>query len=508
LTNPVKINRIMLAAPKSGSGKTLITCGLLSLLDRDKGDVISFKCGPDYIDPMFHKKVLGIYGGNLDTCFCTPSRTREILAACGHEVAVVEGVMGLYDGIGGLSLQGSSYDVARATDTPIVLIMDAKGAGRTLISTIKGILADDTEHLIKGLILNKVSSSFYERLKSAAMEELAAAGYDVKLLGFVPELKDVAIDSRHLGLLMPEEIRNIREKIDMIGECIRENCDLEALWQIMTEAPQLNLEGGLSGFGGQNGPRGRGYRATQSGPITPSPGTILPPEPPGTILPPEPPESTESTRPTLAVAMDEAFCFYYRENLELFKRLGAELKFFSPMRDNALPEGTRGIYIGGGYPELHLKELSENRAMREAIRSAVESGMPLFAECGGFMYLHDTIKDEAGRDYEMVGAVHGSCDKKEHLVRFGYVELCPAKGTSKAAGSLAQKLQGMKGHEFHYYDSTDNGADCMVHKIGADKNWMGLHANETQVMGFPHLYLESDPEFAEEFVRLMRDGRG
>ncbi len=468
----------MIAAPSSGSGKTLITCGLLNLLKEEKRDVTSFKCGPDYIDPMFHRKVLGIYGGNLDTYFCPREKVRDILFGCGHEIAVIEGVMGIYDGIGGLSIEGSCYDIARATDTPIVLVVDGRGAGRSLFSVIKGILSDDREHLIKGLILNRVSENFYRRLKALLEKELKEEGYDVRLLGAISTLKNLSIDSRHLGLLRPDEVEGLREKIHELSEALSRHLDIEALLGIMEEAndavpDKTHIEESES----------------QAKDRTPDKGSQL------------------NRTVNLAVAMDDAFCFYYKENLELFEKLGVSIKFFSPLKDRKLPENNQGIYIGGGYPELHLKELSDNITMKNSIKAAIDSGLPSIAECGGFMYLHELIFDEEGRSFEMVGAVTGSCRKMDHLVRFGYVELFSDVSEGAPDSSFSGALSGIRGHEFHYYDSTDNGACMLVKKGGDEKTWRAMHVDGKRVFGFPHLYLESKPFFAEKFVEAMRNVR-
>ena len=188
-----RINRIMIAAPASGSGKTLVTCGLLQLLRQRGADVTAFKCGPDYIDPMFHDRVLGVGGGNLDTFFCSAERTAEILACCGHSHAVLEGVMGVYDGLGGLELKASSYDVALATRTPILLVVNAKGTGRTLIPQLCGILKADPEHLIKGILLNRVSEGFYRRLSAAVNESLSEEGYAARVVGYLSDLKEAKL---------------------------------------------------------------------------------------------------------------------------------------------------------------------------------------------------------------------------------------------------------------------------------------------------------------------------
>ena len=476
------LNRILFAAPRSGSGKTMLTCGFLNLLKQKSMDVTSYKCGPDYIDPMFHKKVLGIYGGNLDTFFCSHEKVAGILGNCDHEYAVIEGVMGLYDGIGGLSVSGSGYDIATATKTPIILIIDAYGTGRTIISQIKGILADDSEKLIKGIILNKTSEGFFKRLKTAINDELKAGGYEARVLGFLPKLQGVNFDSRHLGLLRPEEIADIQGKIDIISRAIEDNCEVDGILEVMRSAEPL--------------------KCFQNGSV-----------------------HTVTADLTLAVAMDEAFCFYYKENLELLQRLGVKIQPFSPIHDKKLPDDVDGLYIGGGYPELYLKELSDNEAMRSSIKEAIEGGLPSLAECGGFMYLNKSINDEAGVAYEMVGVVDGDCVKKERLVRFGYVQILPGETTGKVRLGLSPEkavcndveitdqvvlkdaLDGMKAHEFHYYDSTDNGTDMLAFKAGDDKTWEAMHVGENHVWGFPHLYYESNPLFAEKFVEVMRDGR-
>ena len=454
------VRRLLIAAPKSGSGKTLITCGLLQLLLQKGLDVTSFKCGPDYIDPMFHDRVLGVGGGNLDTFFSGREGTVRLLSDCGHSHAVLEGVMGIYDGLGGLQLTASCYEVAEATGTPILLVADGRGVGRTLISEILGILKDDTEHLIRGILLNRVSEGFYDRLRRALEEELRKQGYDIAVVGFLPTLKDVKLESRHLGLLRPEEIPGIREMLETVAGALERCADIPTILRIMESAEAL-------------------------------------PEREKTASDPE--QIGQGLR--LAVARDEAFCFYYRENLRCLERLGVEIVSFSPLHDAALPEGIHGIYLGGGYPELYLRELSGNTSMREEIGERIRAGLPSIAECGGFMYLHQSISDEEGEPHPMVGVIPGSCRKTGRLQRFGYVELHTVK-----QGRLSEALEGMRGHEFHYYESTDCGADMLAVKAGDEREWHAMHAEGAHVWGFPHLFFDSCPGFAEHFTEVMRDG--
>ena len=458
----------MFAAPKSGSGKTMITCGFLNLLQRKKLDVTSYKCGPDYIDPMFHRSVLGIYGGNLDTFFCPDGAVKDVLLRCDKEYAVVEGVMGIYDGLGGLDIETSSYDVAARTDTPVVLIVDARGAGRTILSLIKGVLADDTAGLIKGIVLNRTSGRFYERLAPFLNEGLKKAGCDTRVCGYLPVMKDAVFESRHLGLVMPDEIADIHKKIDAISDMLEKTVDIAAILDIMEGATDigLNEEESMDSTGAQkhHASDSTGTQAYRAG----SPVKI-------------------------AVAMDEAFCFYYKENLLLLEESGAELVFFSPLHDKKLSENIAGIYIGGGYPELYLKELSENITMLESVRDAIAGGMLSLAECGGFMYLHDAIEDKEGREYKMAGVLHGKCAWTDELKHFGYVSI-----------SSDDILNGMRGHEFHRYMSSDEGSDVLVKKAGGVCEYRSMHVSWDHIWGFPHLYYRSNPGFIKAFLDRVK----
>jgi len=462
-TNTKKLPRILIAATKSGSGKTMFTCGLLQLLKNRGLDPAAFKCGPDYIDPMFHRSVMGLSSGNLDTFFCSHEQVRSILASCEKESAVIEGVMGIYDGLGGICTEASCYDVAAAADTPVLLVADAYGSGRTVISMLKGILEDDKKHLIKGIVLNRVSSAFYSRIAPQAEDELHKAGFDVRLLGFLPKLKSISITGRRLGLMLPEEIDGLQQQFNDLAAAISEYCDIDGILSVMLSAPEL------------------------------------------TALPSRRPKQTgEKLR--LAVAHDEAFCFFYRENLQLFESFGIELVPFSPVHDRLLPDNIHGLLLGGGYPELLLDELERNTSMRESIRLAINNGLPSLAECGGFMYLHEFITDATGNARSMVGVIPGTCTDSGHLTRFGYVTL-NTKQTAGKINDLAKALDRMKGHEFHYFDSSNNGCDIMLTKPCSSMSWNGMHTGSDHIWGFPHLYYASNPEFVRIFSEVMRNGR-
>ena len=451
----MKLDRVMIAAPKSGSGKTTITCAILQTLKDMGKQVVSYKCGPDYIDPMFHQRVIGIPSKNLDTFFTGENDTRKLLLKnrTGEEIAVIEGVMGLYDGLGGVREEGSSYHLAKVTKTPIILVVDAKGMGRSVIPLIAGFLAYDTEHLIRGVILNRMSKSYYEIIKPLIEAEL-----QIRVLGFLAERQQLQIQSRHLGLHLPGEIKEIQRQLEVAAEELQKSVSIETIIQIAASAETIEIEK-----------------------ITETTEKIT---------------STELiTKPLIAVARDEAFCFYYEDNLLLLKEYGADIAYFSPLHDKELPEGSSGLLLGGGYPELYAKELEENTAMRKEIKAAVESGMPVVAECGGFLYLHTAIRDRDGHPYQMAGVLPAACQDTKKLVRFGYIELEEKESNFLEVGTR------IKGHEFHYFDSEKNGEDCIAIKPVTGRTYPCVIEKENVWMGFPHLYYPSNPSFADHFVK-------
>ena len=452
----MKLHRVMIAAAKSGSGKTTVTCALLQLLKNMGQKVVSYKCGPDYIDPMFHQKAIDIPSKNLDTFFTGEEETRKLfLMDRGEEdFAVLEGVMGLFDGLGGIREEGSSYHLAKVTKTPILLVVDAKGMGRSVIPLIAGFLNYDKEHLIKGVILNRMSKSYYEILKPLIEEELG-----ITVVGYFPEQKQFRIESRHLGLMLPQELIDVKKKLQEASEELQKTVSLEHILKIAGEASELEACGLIS---------------LES-------------------------KNSVSECPIIAVARDEAFCFYYEDNLRLLQEYGAKLKFFSPIHDEGLPEGSCGILLGGGYPELHGAELSSNRKMLSSIKEAMESGIPVVAECGGFMYLHNKIIDKENQSYPMVGAINAECHYTGKLVRFGYIELQEKDANFLPEGEM------IRGHEFHYFDSQQNGENCVATKPLTGRNYPCVISKENCWMGFPHLYYPSNPAFAERFVEKAKN---
>lgn len=472
----MKLNRVMIAAPKSGSGKTTITCALLQSLKEKGKSVVSYKCGPDYIDPMFHQKVIDIPSKNLDTFFTEGEETKRLLLKnrTEKEFAVLEGVMGLYDGLGGIREEGSTYHLAKVTKTPILLVVDAKGMGRSVISLIAGFLAYDKEGLIKGVLLNRMSMSYYETIKPLIEKEL-----HIQVVGYFPEYKQFHMESRHLGLMMPDELENIKEQLQMVSKELQKTVSIDRIVQIAEEAEELQLNKAES-----CSKKMRNNDETANN---------IEPQKSHSIY------QKREEQPVIAVAKDEAFCFYYEDNLLMLQEFGASIEYFSPLHDVKLPSGCAGLLIGGGYPELYAKELSKNKDMLIDIKNTIEAGMPVVAECGGFMYLHSTIRDKEDTSYRMVGVIPDECHYAGKLVRFGYIELEEKKPSFLPEGER------IRGHEFHYFDSEDNGNACLAMKPVTGKSYPCVIAGEHYWMGFPHLYYPSNPSFARNFVEKARE---
>ncbi len=448
--------RIMLAAPASGSGKTLITCGILQALKNRSFKPASFKCGPDYIDPMFHTKVLGIPSKNLDTFFTDKETTAYLFGreAKSADFSVIEGVMGFYDGLAGTSLFASAYDVAKTIKAPVVLIVDTKGMSLSVNALIQGFLQYRPDSQIAGVILNWMSAGLFPRMKEQIEAELT-----VKVLGYVPVVPEGVLQSRHLGLVTPDEVENLQERISDFAKLLEKTIDLDALLELGHHAEALSVcEPALLNF---------------------------------------------HTEVRVGVAKDQAFCFHYRDNLELLQRFGAEIVYFSPLHDETLPENLDGLIFYGGYPELYAKNLSDNLQMKDSIRQKIVQGIPYLAECGGFMYLHETMEDMEGTSYPMVGVINGHAYKTSKLGRFGYLTLESEKETV-----FGEKGTVCRGHEFHYFDSTNNGSDFTAKKPLSNRSWQCIHASDNGLAGFPHIYYYSNPMIAVNFLKACEKQKG
>ena len=482
-SSEIRIPRILIAAPGSGSGKTLLTCALLRLLGRKGIRAAAYKCGPDFIDPMFHKKVLGTPSRNLDLYLAGEEGVRRSFAAgCeGAQIAVIEGVMGYFDGTGTSGMEGSSYHLASVLQAPVLLTADVRGMSRSAAALIKGFADYGEQKMIRGAFLNRVSPAIADRI-SGWLESEAK----IPVLGSFPVDESLRIESRHLGLVEPEEIPDLLQKIDHAVDLLEQTLNLELLLEIAKGAPVLQMEKESLKESETAAESAREDAAEKSAREDAAAKRARE-------------DAAAKVSPvTIAVAEDEAFSFYYEDNLELLEELGAEIVRFSPLHDTSLPEAD-GLLIGGGYPELKAQELAANTSMVSSIRRAAEQGMPILAECGGFQYLQEKLVDSEGIEHHMCGVLKGCSRMTNKLVRFGYLEV-------SGEGSYFGSGRTIRGHEFHYSDSTNNGNACRAVKPGG-RSWDCMVVQGRITAGYPHLYYGSAPEFAEAFVRECRKFR-
>ncbi len=535
--------RILLAAGASGSGKTTLTCGLLQALKNRGLRIASFKCGPDYIDPMFHEQVLHTRSRNLDTFFTDEDTTRYLFAmnAADMDVSVMEGVMGYYDGLGGISDTASAYHLAGVTRTPVVLIVNSRGMSLSALAYIRGFITYREDSHIQGVILNQMPAALYPDMKKHIEEELG-----VRVFGYVPRMADCAIKSRHLGLVMPHEVELLEEKMQRMASVMEETLDIDGLLELAKDAELLPWEGkrmheaekpcnasAQETSAKETPAREALVQKTQSWNST-SINMHGMPEKLRAILEGPEAQKIRSAEPVIAVARDEAFCFIYENNLHLLRALGARLVEFSPLRDKAVPQEANGLLLYGGYPELFAEQLSKNESMLRDIREKIRAGMPCLAECGGFLYLHKTLEDMDGKTWPVAGVLDARAFRTEKLARFGYVELEPAEeeqevlcteqhgGIEQSSNAeqstdtkqrhgieqstdIEQSSRKLHGHEFHYFDSTDSGSSYIARKPLRKRSWKCIHKKGRLLAGFPHLYYYSDPQFAVEFCEKCVD---
>ena len=446
--------QFLLAAPRSGSGKTTMTCALLMALKRRGCAPCAFKSGPDYIDPMFHRAVLGVESRNLDLFFSAPETVRTLYAkgAAGHGAAVCEGAMGFYDGLGGVSDRASAWHLADTLGLPVLLVAEPKGQSLTLAAELNGLVNFRTPSHIAGILLNNCTARMHALLAPMLEKETG-----LPVLGFLPKLPEAVIGSRHLGLYTAAEVENLQQKLALLADAAEEHIDWPRLLALCEKEPPA--------------------------------------------LPEKAPQP--SARVRIAVAQDEAFCFAYTETLEAFRDAGAEVVFFSPLRDTALPENIGGLYLPGGYPELHARELSGNTSLLREIKQKIESGLPTAAECGGFLYLGQSLTDAEGQSWPMAGVLPGEAKDAGRLVRFGYAAL-----RADSDSLLFRAGESFPIHEFHHWDSTANGVALAAKKPVGGAEWRCGFVNEHFYAGFPHLYWAGTPlpqRFAAAAENYRRD---
>lgn len=444
------MNRILIAGTHSGVGKTMLTAGLIYALRRRGQQVVPFKVGPDYIDPGFHAAAAGVPAGNLDSWMMPPDQVLEILhrRVPAGAIAVIEGVMGLYDGRKGQGEIGSSAHVAKITKTPVVLVASGAKMSRSAAALVSGYLNFDRLVAFAGIIFNHLSGeSHFNILKEAVNSHLS-----VPVLGYLAKDERVAVPERHLGLLPAAENEDLQELLGLLADLVEKNIDVAAVLAA----------------------------AFAAGPL---------PEPTRKVFPARP----EHPCCRIAIACDEAFSFYYSENLELLRSFGAELVPFSPLHDNKLPQNVHGLMLGGGFPEIFAETLAQNEVIRHAVKAAVMSGMPAYAECGGYMYLARELVDLTGQAWPMVGVFPGCSLMNQKRRALGYVEV-----GGLAGNFLLPEKETCRGHEFHWSEMKQISATPMYRKL--PQGGTGGEGFANCLASYFHLHFLSNPGMARRFV--------
>jgi cobyrinic acid a,c-diamide synthase len=449
--------RIVIAAPASGSGKSTVAMGLMAALSGHH-IVQGFKVGPDYIDPGYHTAASGRVSRNLDTWMVPPWRVKALFAhaASDADLAIIEGVMGLFDGYEAQSESGSTAELAKLLAAPVILVLDVGKMARSAAAMAQGYRNFDPQLDVAGVICNNVGSEHHALWVTEAIE---AVGLPV--LGCIPRSEGLKIPERHLGLQTAiERSAELKEFLECAGKLMARHIDLEQLWNIACRAPALEVDD----------------------------------------LPSIP---NVPCQVRLAVAYDEAFCFYYEDNFDLLRAAGAEIIFFSPLRDAALPARISGLYLGGGYPELYAAQLAANEPMRSAVRAAIEAGLPTYAECGGLMYLTQGITDFAGETYTMAGVLPGRAQMRRQLA-MGYRVVRARRDLL-----LLRRGEQVRGHEFHYSDWVGHTANC-AYEI-ASRQGEGTYregfARGNLLASYVHLHFAADPKLAINFVNACAGSR-
>ncbi len=449
-----KTPRILIAGTHSGAGKTSVTLALLSAMTRKGMKVQGFKVGPDYIDPSYHTAVTGRPCRNLDSWMLSQDANRWIFsnAMAGADVGVVEGVMGLFDGLGGQSETASTAEMAKILKIPVVLVLDAHGLSRSAAALVQGYKGFDPSVRVVGAILNRVSGEKHAKLIKEAVENYAR----IPVLGYLPKDESIRIAERHLGLVTAQEHGGLKDVADRLGEQASRFFDLERI---------LRMAGGVPAL-------------------------------PASAMAVDLPENTGSVR--IAVAMDKAFSFYYRDNLDILEKMGAEIVPFSPLDDGGLPDAS-AVYWGGGFPEVYSDELESNRAMIKSVREKITQGLPAYAECGGLMYLSEAIIDREGKEHAMSGVIPNRVEMTDRLQDFGYSE-----ATLRQETVLAGVGEQIRGHEFHYsrwqMDVTDARAAYSISKPRTGKTRLEGYAAGSLLASYLHIHFLANPGWARNFL--------
>ena len=485
---------IIISSNCSGGGKTTFTLGLMKALKNRNLDVQGYKVGPDYIDPAFHKEVTKKASRSLDTFLMGEEGVKKSYFKGNGEVGIIEGVMGLYDGIGA-SEKASTYDVSRLLgNMPIILVLSPKGQSASLCAEINGFKNYRNANVV-GVVLNSISEKYYNLLRYAIEENC-----DTKVFGYIPKEEQISLSSRHLGLVQSMEILNLEEKLDICGKLIEEYVDLDGIINEMQEF-QMNSETGLSSEINLSGAINLSSEYKMKNEINLSSEYQ--------IIDRKTNHENEKNKLKsdknkfenkdlrIGIALDKAFSFYYKDNIELLEQLG-EIIYFSPINDEVLPDNLDFLYIGGGYPEVFKVELENNYSMRNSIKEALNNGLRCYAECGGLMYLTTSI-DGA----EMVDFFHGESIMTNKLQRFGY---CKVKINKKCFEFEIDEEFEINAHEFH--KSQVNLNEKNVYEVektqynGEIIKWQCGYFKKNTLAGYAHINFLGNMELLEALIDL------
>ncbi|CAK8721324.1 Cobyrinate a,c-diamide synthase [Candidatus Electrothrix laxa] len=461
-------NALIIAGTHSGCGKTTVTLGVMAALKQRGMNVQPFKCGPDFIDPSLHLLMTDQVSRNLDVRMCGADYVQDIFHThaplagdpSNEGISIIEGVMGLFDGG-----QGSAATLARFLDIPVLLVVDVRSAAESVAAVVKGFEELDPQIKVAGVIFNRVGSERHMQMISDAVRKHCRA----QIIGALPRDNTVSLPSRHLGLHMGTEVELNRQRLIKLME---KHLDLDLLLEI-AQQPEPD--------------------AIQPKTAEPTPSS----SPASSSSLGLGPTSSATTKVRLGVARDEAFCFYYQDNLDMLKKVGAELVIFSPLHDAGLPDSLDGLYLGGGYPELHAETLAANASIRAEIQDFSRSGKPVYAECGGFMYLTKAIVTAEEKQYSMVGVYPVVSRMQQGLRRLGYRQVEMQNTT--ILGSAGNHCYG---HEFHY-SAIDKMPEEIKRGYMLDDGRAEGYLIDNTLAGYVHLHWGKTPEAARYFVQMM-----
>lgn len=446
------MKKILIAGTNSGVGKTTISLGIMQALTKRNLKVQPYKVGPDYIDPSYHTFITGRDSRNLDSYMLDDEKIKYIFknASKDADISVIEGVMGLYDGFGiDLNSCTSSY-TSKILKSPVILVINGKAMSSSAAAMVLGYKELDKEVNIKGVIVNNIKTKNHYELIKEAIEKYC----NIEVLGYFPPNEKFKLDSRHLGLVPSVEIEALTEKFYDLGSEIEKYINIDRLIEI-SESEEIETSFELN-------------------------------------------ELPKFKNKSIAIAYDKAFNFYYKENLELLNQMNIEIKTFSPLYDEIVPKADC-IYIGGGFPEVFAKELGINKKMRESIKKAHENNVPIYAECGGLMYLGEKLLDLDGNEYEMVGIFEGISKMTKSLKRFGYCD-----GIAKVDTVFSNKGDIIKGHEFHHseFNSNEECSYKMVKKRGNKivDEWYGGYSKGNTLATYLHTHFYNNLDSIIKFV--------